>query len=56
MENSQEAAAFFTMLKHTVESHGCKIVDVDFENHKIDIDGPDENVADCAAAIGKLMD
>jgi len=57
MEKSpREGAAFFTMLKHTVESHGCKIVDVDLENHKIDIDGPDENVADCAAAIEKLID
>jgi len=56
MENSQEGAVFFTILKHTVESHGCSIVNVDFENYKINIDGPDENVADCAAAIEKLFD
>ena len=55
-EDPQDGAAFFTMLKHTIESHGCKIVNVDFENHKIDIDGPEEKVADCAAAIEQLLD
>jgi hypothetical protein len=48
-------AAFFTMLKYTVESYGCKIIDVDFETHRIDIDGPDDQVAACAEAIERLM-
>lgn len=55
MEDAQQGAAFFTMLKYTVESHGCRIVEVDFETHRIDIDGPDEKVAQCAEAIEKLL-
>ena len=51
----QSETAFFTMLKYTVESHGCTIVDVDFETKRIDIDGPDEQVAACAEAIEKLI-
>ncbi len=51
----QSEAALFTMLKHTVESHGCKIVDVDLETHRIDIDGPDEKVPACAEAIERIV-
>jgi hypothetical protein len=51
----QNAAALFTMLKYTVETNGCKIVDVDFDTHRIDIDGPEEKLADCAEAIERLL-
>jgi hypothetical protein len=51
----QNEAAFFTILKYTVESKGCKIVDVDFDTHRIDIDGPEEKLADCAEAIERLV-
>ena len=53
--DQQKEAAFFTMLKYTVESHGCKIIDVNFETQQIDIDGPEEKVAECAEAIERLM-
>ena len=47
---------FLNVLKMTVENHGCSIVDVDLDNHVINLDGPDEAVAACALAISKLVD
>jgi hypothetical protein len=47
---------FINMVKTTVEKHGCKIIDVDLENHVLNLDGPDESVAACAQAIAKLVD
>ena len=54
MENSIDSP-FFTMLKETVEKHGCKIVDIDFENHNINLDGPDEAVEACSMAIANML-
>lgn len=51
-----EDALFFTLLKETVEKHGCHLVDVDFENHRVNLDGPDEAVEACAMALAKLFD
>jgi len=47
---------FINLIKFTVESHGCTIVDIDFENHVINLDGPDEAVAECARAISDLVE
>lgn len=47
---------FLNVLKTTVENHGCSIVDVDLENHIINLDGPDDAVTACALAISKLME
>jgi hypothetical protein len=47
---------FLNILKTTVENHGCTIVDVDLENHVINLDGPDDKVAACALAISKLIE
>jgi hypothetical protein len=53
--NTLDETTFFTMLKQTVEKHGCKIVDVDFEKKLINLDGPDDAVASCAIAIEDLL-
>ncbi len=47
---------FLNMVKTTVENHGCTIVDVDLENHVLNLDGPDEAVEACALAIANLVD
>jgi len=47
--------AFFTVLQQTVEKHGCTIVEVDFESHVINLDGPDEAVEACAIALENLI-
>lgn len=54
MENMDEGL-FLTMLKQTVERHGCKIVDIDIENKMINLDGPEESVDSCARAIAELI-
>ncbi len=47
---------FLNMIKTTVEKHGCTIVDVDFDNHILNLDGPEESVDACARAIAALVD
>ncbi len=47
---------FLNMVKTTVEKHGCTIVNVDLENHVLNLDGPDEAVEACALAIANLVD
>ena len=46
---------FLNLLKHTVERHGCKIVDIDLEHHIVNLDGPEEAVNACARAISELV-
>ena len=46
---------FLNVLKATVENHGCTIIDIDLENHIVNLDGPDDAVADCAQAISELV-
>jgi hypothetical protein len=46
---------FLNLVKTTAENHGCTLVDVDLENHVINLDGPDEAVANCARAIAELV-
>ena len=50
-----DETVFINMIKTTVEKHGCTIVDIDIENHVLNLDGPDESVADCARAIAELV-
>ena len=54
MEN-QKDALFFTLLKETVEKHGCRIVDIDYENQNINLDGPDDAVEACSLAIASML-
>jgi len=51
-----EESTFLNMLKMTVENHGCTIVDLDFDNHVINLDGPEDAVDACARAIADLVD
>ena len=53
-EAIMDETAFLNALKLTVERHGCTIVDVDLENHVVNLDGPDDAVDDCARAIAEL--
>ena len=46
---------FLNLLKHTVENHGCTILDIDIENRVVNLDGPEEAVAACARAISDLV-
>ena len=44
------------MVKSVVEKHGCKLIDVDFENHVLNIEGSEDAKYECALAIQKLFD
>lgn len=50
-----DQTAFLNILMATVEKHGCRIVELDIENHVINLDGPDDKVNACAQAIAKLV-
>jgi hypothetical protein len=54
MEPTDETT-FLNLVKHAVEKHGCRLVDIDLDNHYINIDGPDEALAECARALADLV-
>ena len=55
-ENNNTNENFVSMVSHIVAEHGCKIIDVDFENNVLNLDGPDDAVAECAQALAELFD
>ena len=44
-----------TIVTNVVEQHGCKLIDVDLENHILNIEGPEEARAECAMALGQIL-
>ena len=44
------------LLKEAVESEGCRLAEVDFENLVIKVDGSDEVVGACARAVAEFLD
>lgn len=50
-----EADKLLTIITHTVEKHGCRIVDIDLENHLINIEGPEQAQEQCAIALGEIL-
>ena len=51
-----DETTFLNLVKHAVEKHGCRLVDIDLEKQYINIDGPDDALADCARALADLVD
>jgi len=43
------------LLKQAVESEGCRLDEVDFENLVIKVDGADEDVGACARAVAEIL-
>jgi ribosome maturation factor RimP len=43
------------IVKNVVEQHGCKLVDIDFETHTLNIEGPEDAQAECALALEKVL-
>lgn len=56
MSTDTNDTVFLNLIKQTAETHGCTIVDVDFVNHIVNLDGPEEAMDECALAISKLID
>jgi ribosome maturation factor RimP len=44
-----------TIVKNVVEQHGCRLVDIDFDQHILNIEGPDEAQAQCAMALEQVL-
>ena len=44
-----------TIVNSVVEQHGCRLVDVDFENHILNIEGSEEAQARCALALENVL-
>jgi hypothetical protein len=48
-------AQLLTIVKNTVEKHGCTLKNVDFERMIIDLEGPEAAKADCARALAEVL-
>ena len=44
------------LLKEAVESEGCQLSEVDFENLLIKVDGDDDVVGACARAVAEILE
>ena len=51
MNSNSSEVILANLIKQAVESEGCYITDIDFENLAIKVDGPDEVVGACAKAV-----
>jgi hypothetical protein len=55
MTNS-ESSSILTIIANIVDKHGCKLADVDLENHIINIEGPEKNQEACAKALAEILE
>jgi len=44
-----------TIITHTVERYGCRIVEVDLENRVVNIEGPEDAQVHCAIALQDIL-
>lgn len=44
-----------TIVKNVVEQNGCRLVDIDFEKHILNIEGSEEAQAICAQALEDVL-
>jgi hypothetical protein len=44
-----------TIVKNVVEQNGCRLVDIDFDNRILNIEGSEEDQARCALALEEVL-
>jgi hypothetical protein len=44
-----------TIVKNVVEQNGCRLVEIDFDNHILNIEGSEEDQARCAVALEDVL-
>jgi hypothetical protein len=44
-----------TIVQNVVEQNGCRLVDIDFDNHILNIEGSEEAQARCALALESVL-
>ena len=49
-------AQFLTAVRLITDQFGCKIIEIDFNKHVIDIDCPDDVETDCAMKLAEVFD
>ncbi len=49
------STAQLNFIMQIVEEHGCRVVDIDLDNYRIDLDGPEDKQAECALALSRAL-
>lgn len=44
-----------TIVTQIAEKHGCRVVDIDLENHVLNLDGPECNQVECAIELESVL-
>ena len=55
-DNGTTNESFVSLVAAIAEQHGCKLIDVDFDTKTLNLDGPDDAVAECARALAEMLD
>lgn len=53
--NTLREDQLLTIVKNVVEQNGCRLVDIDFDNHILNIEGSEEAQAQCALALEEVL-
>jgi hypothetical protein len=56
MDDKMRDEVIIKLLKDAVESEGCRLAEVDLKSLKLKVDGPDENVGDCARSVADIFE
>ena len=56
MTSELNDAHLLTIVKNTVERHGCKLVEIDLENRILHLEGSETAKIRCAQALAKVLD
>lgn len=56
MNSELNEAQMLTIVKNTVEQHGCQLVQIDFENKILHLEGSERAKVKCAQALAKVLD
>ena len=51
-----ETAMLTTLVINAVGKHGCSLKNIDFENHVLELEGPEDKKEACAMALAKIFD
>ena len=56
MASKLNETQLLTIVKHTVEQHGCRLVEIDLENQILHLEGPESAKVKCAQALAIVLD
>jgi hypothetical protein len=56
MKDNSSHIIVLNLLKEALESEGCQLAEIDFENLLVKVDGPDEVLGDCARAVAEILE